>query len=80
MRPKRQSNDQRPNKEQRRHSPFTLTIDQHHAIGAISRTLPKERRNAFLLHVLANLKVAPHTVTDQAVQAAIAVALREHAA
>jgi hypothetical protein len=77
-RPMRQSSNEANNKPRR--SRFYLTVEQQHALGAIAATLPKDRRNAFLLHVLASLKVAPHSVSDQQVHQAISNALAEHAA
>jgi hypothetical protein len=57
---------------------FRLSAAQSNALNAVSRSLPRERRPAFLLNVLSNLKVATHSVSDQQVQAAIAHALAEY--
>jgi hypothetical protein len=72
-RPQSNGNDQRPDKA--RHSRFHLSPAQSTALNAVARTLPSYRRNAFLLHVLASLKVVPYTVTDQQLQEAISNAL-----
>jgi hypothetical protein len=62
----------------KRSNGFRLSPAQSNALNAVSRSLPQERRSAFLLHVVASLKAVPHSVSDTQLQVAIAHALAEY--
>jgi hypothetical protein len=79
-RPQSNGNDEHPHPTKHRHSRFILSPAQMVALNATARSLPKERRDPFLLHVLAALRCQPHSVSDEQVSQAIASALKEHAA